>query len=43
MRRIAEANTDKFAIYAGNRFLIIRHLFEQHLVESLGKGESDLI
>lgn len=34
MRRLVEENTHNgFAIHSGNRFLIIRHLFEKHLME----------
>ena len=31
MRRLAEENTDSFAVYCGNRYLIIRTKFEEFL------------
>ena len=31
MRRLAEENTGRFAVYSGNRYLIIRARFEEHL------------
>ena len=38
MRRLAENNTNKFALYFGNRYLIVRHLFENYIVECLENG-----
>ena len=34
MRRLAEENTGRFAVYSGNRYLIIRAEFERFLLES---------
>lgn len=34
MRRLAEEHTSTFAVYSGNRYLIIREKFEQFLLES---------
>lgn len=34
MRRLAEEHTITFAVYSGNRYLIIREKFEQFLLES---------
>jgi len=34
MRRIAEEHTDSFAIYSGNRYLIIRTKFEEYLLDN---------
>ena len=34
MRRLAEENTGTFAIYSGNRYLIIRTKFEEYLAEN---------
>jgi len=34
MRRLAEENTSRFAVYSGNRYLIIRPKFEKFLDES---------
>ena len=31
MRRLAEDNLDDFAVYSGNRYLIIRTKFEKYL------------
>ena len=31
MRRLAEDNLDDFAVYSGNRYLIIRAKFEKYL------------
>lgn len=31
MRRLAEDNLDDFAVYSGNRYLIIRTKFEEYL------------
>ena len=38
MRRLAENNTNKFALYFGNRYLIVRHLFEAYIMECLNNG-----
>ena len=34
MRLLAEENTGRFAVYSGNRYLIIRVEFERFLLES---------
>lgn len=34
MRRLAEENVGRFAVYNGNRFLIIRTKFEKFIEES---------
>lgn len=34
MRRLAEDNLGRFAVYSGNRFLIIRTKFEKFIEES---------
>lgn len=34
MRRLAEDHVDSFAIYSGNRYLIIRTKFEEYLQEN---------
>ena len=33
MRRLAEDNEGEFAIYMGNRYLVIRERFEQYIVQ----------
>ena len=38
MRRLAENNTNKFALYFGNRYLIVRNLFEAYIMECLNNG-----
>lgn len=38
MRRLAENNTNKFALYFGNRYLIVRYLFEVYIMECLNNG-----
>ena len=38
MRRIAEDNEGSFALFTGNRFLIIRPLMEQYFMELAKKG-----
>lgn len=43
MRRLAELHTDEFAIYNGNRYLIVRHLFEAYIIGCLGKENSELL
>ena len=35
MRRMAEDHSDEFALYMGNRYMIIRHKFEEYLINSL--------
>ena len=40
MRRLAEDNLGRFAIYSGNRYLIIRTKFEEY-IDSLINGESE--
>lgn len=39
MRRLAEEHTDSFAVWNGNRFLIIRSRFEEYLVSCLSDRE----
>lgn len=34
MRRLAEDNVGRFAVYSGNRYLIIRTRFEKYVEES---------
>ena len=34
MRRLAEENTGRFAVYSGNRYLIIRTKFEEFIAGS---------
>lgn len=43
MRRLAEENTDSFAVYNGNRYLIIRSRFEEYLVSCLSKEKGGQI
>ena len=38
IRRLAEDNEGSFALYNGNRYLIIRPLMEQYFVELAKKG-----
>lgn len=40
MRRLAEDNKGEFAIYMGNRYLVIRERFEQYIV-NLSRGGED--
>ena len=39
MRRLAEEHTDSFAVWNGNRFLIIRSRFEEYLISCLSDRE----
>ena len=39
MRRLAEEHTDSFAVWNGNRFLIIRSRFEEYLISCLSDKE----
>ncbi len=39
MRRLAEEHTDSFAVWNGNRFLIIRTRFEEYLISCLSNEE----
>ena len=39
MRRLAEDHTDSFAVYNGNRYLIIRSRFEEYLLSCLERKE----
>ena len=39
MRRLAEEHTDSFAVWNGNRFLIIRSKFEEYLISCLSDKE----
>lgn len=41
MRRLAEDNTDTFAIFVGNRYLIIRMRFEDY-INSLLVGKEEM-
>ncbi len=41
MRRLAEDNTDSFAIFMGNRYLIIRMRFEDY-INSLLAGKEEM-
>lgn len=34
LRRLAEENTDRFAVFSGNKYLIIRKKFEKFIEES---------
>ena len=34
MRRLAEENVGRFAVYSGNRYLIIRTRFEEYIAEN---------
>lgn len=43
MRRLAEENTDSFAVYNGNRYLIIRSRFEEYLICCLSKEKGGQI
>lgn len=43
MRRLAEENTDSFAVYNGNRYLIIRSRFEKYLISCLSKEKGGQI
>ena len=38
MRRLCETNTDRFAVLMGNRYLIIRHRFEEFILDTLVQG-----
>lgn len=40
MRRMAEQNTGFYAIFLGNRYLIVRKKFEEYM-DSLTMGEED--
>lgn len=40
MRRMAEENTGSFAVFMGNRYLIVRTKFEDYM-DSLTKREED--
>ena len=42
IRRMAEDNAGKFAVFCGNRYLIIRSRFENYLLETAeGEVETD--
>lgn len=34
MRRLAEENVGRFAVYSGNRYLVIRTRFEEYIAEN---------
>ena len=36
MRRLAEDNRERFAVFSGNRYLIIRPKFEEFILNSSG-------
>ena len=41
MRRLAEDNEGEFAIYTGNRYLVIRERFENYIVNLSCGGEDE--
>ena len=41
MRRLAENHLSEFAIYLGNRYLIVRPRFEEYVIEFMSKGEKE--
>lgn len=41
MRRLAEDNEGEFAIYMGNRYLVIRERFETYIVNLGCRGEDE--
>lgn len=41
MRRLAEDNEGEFAIYMGNRYLVIRERFETYIVNLSCGGEDE--
>lgn len=41
MRRLAEDNEGKFAVFMGNRYLIVREQFEEYINSLMDKGEED--
>ena len=41
MRRLAETHSDSFGIHLGNRYLIIRHKFEEFILDSLSEKEEE--
>lgn len=41
MRRLAEDNEGEFAIYMGNRYLVIRERFENYIVNLICGGEDE--
>ena len=41
MRRLAEDNAGEFAIYMGNRYLVIREQFENYIVNLSCGGEDE--
>lgn len=38
MRRLAENHLSEFAIYLGNRYLIVRPRFEEYVLEHMASG-----
>lgn len=42
MRRLAEDHLSDFAIFNGNRYLIVRPRFEEYLIEHMASGEKQL-
>ena len=41
MRRLAENHLSEFAIYLGNRYLIVRPRFEEYVLEHMAHGEKE--
>lgn len=39
MRRLAENHLSDFAIFMGNRYLIVRPRFEEYVIEFMASGE----
>ena len=39
LRRLAEDHTGLFSVYNGNQYLIIRHKFEEYLLNCMEKEE----
>ncbi len=39
MRRLAENHLSDFAIFIGNRYLIVRPRFEEYVIEFMASGE----
>ena len=41
MRRLAETHRNEFAFYNGNRYIIIRHLFEAYMLKCMTTGNTE--
>jgi len=41
MRRLAENHLSEFAIYLGNRYLIVRPRFEEYVLAHMAAGEKE--